>query len=149
MLLFPKEGTHKRECRKFKKEQEKEKDNKEDKSTVAATSNGEVIIVYDDNFVGLTCDNTSWLVDSGACFHVTPRADFTSYTSGEFGYVRLGNEGISKFVGKGNVCLKIGLGCTLVLKDVNHVPDICLNLISTASLMTKSTSTTLVEENGS
>jgi len=40
--------------------------------TVAATSDGEVIIVYDDNFVGVACDNTSWLVDSGAFFHVTP-----------------------------------------------------------------------------
>jgi len=69
-------GHIKRKCRKFKKEQEKEKDNKEDKSTVVATSDGEVIIVYDDNFIGLACDNTSWLVDSGASLHVTPRADF-------------------------------------------------------------------------
>ena len=28
---------------------------------MAATSDGEVIIVYDENFVGLACDNTSWL----------------------------------------------------------------------------------------
>ena len=84
---------------------------------MAATSDGEVIIVYDDNFVGLACDNTSWLVDSGASFNVTPRADFfTSYTSGEFSYVQLENEGISKIVVKGDVCLKIGLGCTLVLR---------------------------------
>ena len=67
-----KKGHIKRESQKFKKEQEKEKDNKEDKSTVAATSDGEVIIAYDDNFVGLTCNNTNWLVDSGASFHVTP-----------------------------------------------------------------------------
>ena len=74
---------------------------------VAATSDGEVIIVYDDNFVGLTCDNTSQFVDSGASFHVTPRADFfTSYTSGKFGYVRMKNEGISKIIGKEDVCLK-------------------------------------------
>ena len=73
---YHKKGYIKRECRKFKKEQEKEKDNKEDKSTVTVITDGEVIIVYDDNFIGLACDNTSWLVDSGASLHVTPRADF-------------------------------------------------------------------------
>jgi len=46
----------------------------------------------------------------------------------------MGNEGISKIVGKGDVCLKTGLGFTLVLKDVRHVPDIHLNLISTGKL---------------
>jgi len=30
--------------------------------------------------------------------------------------------------------LKTGLECTLVLKDVRHVPDIRLNLISTGKL---------------
>jgi len=30
--------------------------------------------------------------------------------------------------------LKIDLGCTLVLKDVRHVPDILLNLIFTGKL---------------
>jgi len=102
---------------------------------MAATSDGEVIIVYDDNFIGLPCDNTSWLVDSGASFYFTPRADFfTSYTSDEFDYVRMGNESISKIVRKGDVHLKTGLECTLVVKDVRHVPDIHLNLISTDKL---------------
>ena len=102
---------------------------------MAATSDGEIIIVYDDNFVGLTCDNTSWLVNSGASSNVISRANFfISYTSGEINYVRIGNEGISKIVEKGNVCLKTGLGCTLVLKDVRHDPDIHLNLISTSKL---------------
>ena len=46
----------------------------------------------------------------------------------------MGNEGISKILRKGDVCLKTGLGCTLVLKDVRHVSDILLNLIFTGKL---------------
>jgi transposase InsO family protein len=75
------------------------------------------------------------VIDSGASFHVTSRADFfTSYNEGDYGVVRMGNEGVSKIVGMGNVCLETSVGCKLVLKDVRHVPDIRLNLISTGKL---------------
>ena len=78
---------------------------------------------------------TNWVIDSGASFHVTSRVDFfTSYTEGDYGCVRMGNEGLSKIIGMGNICLETNLGCKLLLKDVRHVPDIRLNLISTGRL---------------
>ena len=75
------------------------------------------------------------MIDSGVSFHVTSHEDlFTSYTLGDFGHVRMGNEGMSKIVGMRDVCLETNTGCRLVLKDVRHVPDIRLNLISTGKL---------------
>ena len=46
----------------------------------------------------------------------------------------MGNSGVSKIVGIGDVCLETTIGNKLVLKDVRHVPDIRLNLISTGRL---------------
>ena len=46
----------------------------------------------------------------------------------------MGNSGASKIVGIGDICLETGIGNKLVLKDVMHVPDIRLNLISTGRL---------------
>ena len=42
----------------------------------------------------------------------------------------MGNNGLSKIVGVGDVCLKFDTGMDLVLHNVKHVPDIRLNLIS-------------------
>ena len=46
----------------------------------------------------------------------------------------MGNSGVSKIVGIGDVFLETFIGNKLVLKDVRHVLDICLNLISTGRL---------------
>ena len=43
----------------------------------------------------------------------------------------MGNKGASKIVGIGDICLETNAGCKLLLKDVKHLPDIRLNLIST------------------
>ena len=42
----------------------------------------------------------------------------------------MGNSGVSKIVGIGDVCLETSIRNKLVLKDVRRVPDIRLNLIS-------------------
>ncbi|PKI37236.1 hypothetical protein CRG98_042388 [Punica granatum] len=44
----------------------------------------------------------------------------------------MGNGQSCKIVGTGDVCLETELGCKLLLKKVRHVPEIHLNLISTA-----------------
>ncbi|BBG97327.1 hypothetical protein Prudu_006413 [Prunus dulcis] len=59
---------------------------------------------------------------------------FTSYTNGDFGNVRMGNDKLSKIVGRGDISLETNTSCHLVLKDVRHVPDMRLNLISTGLL---------------
>ncbi|PKI43124.1 hypothetical protein CRG98_036503 [Punica granatum] len=73
--------------------------------------------------------------DTSASFHVTPHWDFfSSYTSEDYGYVRMGNGQSCKIVGIGDVYLETELGCKLLLKKVRNVPKICLNLISTGQL---------------
>ena len=46
----------------------------------------------------------------------------------------MGNDGSCKIVGMGNVCLMTSTGCRMVLRDVRHVPNVRLNLISTGRL---------------
>ncbi|KAF7129215.1 hypothetical protein RHSIM_Rhsim10G0143100 [Rhododendron simsii] len=108
-----KKGHMKRECLKlkFKEENRVKHDDKNQENTTAVSSDGELVVVCDENCVNLVSQDTNWVIDSGASFHVTSRADFfTSYNEGDFGCVRIGNE------------------------DVRHVRDIRLNLISTGKL---------------
>jgi len=42
----------------------------------------------------------------------------------------MGNKGKSQVVGMANIHLETSHGCKLVLKNVRHVPDLRLNLIS-------------------
>ena len=53
-----------------------------------------------------------------------------SYVGGNFGKVQMANHGVTKVVDIGNVIKATNTGCKLVLKDVRHVPDILLNIIS-------------------
>ncbi|RVW14266.1 Retrovirus-related Pol polyprotein from transposon TNT 1-94 [Vitis vinifera] len=131
-----KKGHMKRECRKLKfKEQNKEKNSEKKQNDTAVVTDGELMIIRDDVSVNLIGQETDWVIDSGASFHVTSRADFfTSYSQGDFGNVRMGNEDVSKIVGMGDICLETNTGCKLLLRDVRHVPDIRLNLISTGKL---------------
>ena len=43
----------------------------------------------------------------------------------------MGNDSYANIVGICDICVKATTGYTLILKDVIHVPDICLNLIYT------------------
>ncbi|CAH9100553.1 unnamed protein product [Cuscuta europaea] len=80
--------------------------------------------------INIAHDDLSWVVDSGATCHVTSQRDFySSYTPGNFGNVRMGNNGLSKITGIGDICLKFDTGIKLVLHNVKHVPDMRLNLI--------------------
>ncbi|TXG69536.1 hypothetical protein EZV62_004471 [Acer yangbiense] len=92
-------------------------------------------IIREYNYVNITSQDTYWVIDSGASFHVTSRRDlFTSYTDDDYGQVRMGNDHVSKIVGMGEICLEISTNCRLVLKNVRHVPDMRLNLISAGVL---------------
>ncbi|KAL6331686.1 hypothetical protein AAG906_014336 [Vitis piasezkii] len=78
---------------------------------------------------------TIWVIDSGASIHATPWKDFyKSYTSGDFGSVRMSNDGSAKAIGMGDVRLETSNGIVLILKNVKHIPDIRMNLISTGKL---------------
>ena len=53
---------------------------------------------------------------------------------GEYGQVRMKNNDIFKIIGMGGVLLETNIGGKLLLKNVRHVPDVHLNLISTGCL---------------
>ncbi|KAF8391931.1 hypothetical protein HHK36_022271 [Tetracentron sinense] len=76
-----------------------------------------------------------WVLDTAASYHATPNKEFfTSYKAGDFGTVKMGNTSHSKIIGIGDVCIQTSVGCTLTMKDVRHVPDLRLNLISGIAL---------------
>ena len=82
--------------------------------------------------VNLASEESIWVIDSGASFHITPsRECFLTYIAGDHGYVKMGDNGECKIVGIGSVCLTTLTGCRLILREVRHVPYIRLNLIST------------------
>ncbi|EOY21071.1 Uncharacterized protein TCM_012386 [Theobroma cacao] len=73
------------------------------------------------------------VVDSGTCSHVTVRRDFfTSYTSGDYGILRMANNGVSRVTSIKAVCVKTSIGTKLFLNNVKHAPDNYLHLISTS-----------------
>ena len=75
------------------------------------------------------------MIESGASFHITPsRECFSSYITGDYGCVKMGDNGACKIADIGSVCLTTSSGCRLILRDVRHVPDIRLNLISIGRL---------------
>lgn len=117
-------GNIKRYCRQLKrenKEKGKEIQNNDGKNDnrVATTTSGDFFTVYDDDVINFACHETSWVIDSGASTHVTSRQDFfTSYTAGDFGTVKMGNDDLAKIVGIGDVCLEMSNDMKLVLNDV-------------------------------
>ena len=134
-------GHIKKYCFKWKRENKSTngKNNKrgEDNSIncVNATISHDLLVICDDDMINLAHHETSWVVDSGASFHVTSRREFfSSYASGDFGVLKMGNDGISNVVGIGTICLETSTGMKLILKEVRHAPDIRLNLISTGKL---------------
>ncbi|CAJ2654735.1 unnamed protein product [Trifolium pratense] len=136
------EGHIKKYCRLLKRDQLRERDddseNESDKDTSAVAHDSATdvyIICDDDDSINLASHDSTWIIDSGASYHVTPRSDFfSSYTIGDFGTVKMGNEGVCKIVGMGDVWVETSIGCKLQLKNVRHVPDIRLNVISVKAL---------------
>ena len=126
-------GHMRKECRIWKKERNDVK--KENKETNVISTKGDIMIVTDDGCVSLANQDRNWVIDSSASFHVTSHSDFfTSYKTGDFGNVRMGNSGVSKIVDIGDVCIETSIGNKLVPMNVRHVPNIRLNLISTGRL---------------
>ncbi|GJZ27300.1 putative RNA-directed DNA polymerase [Tanacetum coccineum] len=140
-----KKGHTMKFCRQLKKENKKKnynnqknkhkKDDDGDDNTEVNTTTDEFFVCYDYDMVNLANDDSSWILDSGATCHVATRKDYySSYTPGDFGVVRMGNTGLSRIAGIGDICLKFDTGMELVLHNVKHVPDMRLNIISTGLL---------------
>jgi len=98
---------------------------------VTTAASDDLVILHDPNSLNLVSDESMWIIDSGATLHVTVRNEFfTSYTPGDFGVLKMGNDGVSKVIGVGDVCLQPNMGMQLLLRGVKHVLDVRFNLIS-------------------
>ena len=82
------------------------------------------------------CEHVAkWIIDSAASHHVIPtKGLFATYKACDFSVVKMGNSNYSKIVGIGDVCIKTNVGCTLILKDVRHVPDLRMNVLYTLAM---------------
>ena len=77
----------------------------------------------------------TWIVDSGASFHVTPCLEcFTTFDAGSYGKVYLGNNSACNIDGIGTIHLSLDNGQELVLKDVRYVPGIKKSLLSVGQM---------------
>ena len=100
-----------------------------------ATSQEEILFICEQSSVNLANEECTWVIDSGASFHITPsRECFSSYTTDDYGRVKMGYSGARKTIGIGSVCPTTPTGSILTLRDVRHMPDISFNLISTRRL---------------
>ena len=54
--------------------------------------------------------------------------------SRDFGTVKMGNSSYSKIVGIGNMCIETNVGSTVMLKNVQHVLDLRMNVFSTLAM---------------
>ena len=139
-----KKGHIKKHCRLLKRENANETgknkrtgdESTSDRVTVTNAEAEDFLLVYDDEMINFASHSeTNWIVDSGASIHATSKRDlFSSYTPGDFGCVKMGNDGLAKAVGLGDVCLETSNGSMLVLKNVKHIPDIRVNIVSVGKL---------------
>uniref|UniRef100_A0A3Q7IYR6 Retrovirus-related Pol polyprotein from transposon TNT 1-94-like beta-barrel domain-containing protein n=1 Tax=Solanum lycopersicum TaxID=4081 RepID=A0A3Q7IYR6_SOLLC len=106
----------------------------DDKNTAATTSSS-------DDRVSLICatgecchvdsSDIEWLIDTGASYHCVPNKEyFIDYRAGDFGSVKMGNQSSASIVGIGDIRVQTNVGCYLTLRDVRHIPDLRLNLLS-------------------
>ena len=114
----------------------KEKKNEDDTDTDTITiATEDFFVLFDGDVVNLATQQSSWVIDSGASVHATSKREFfASYTPGDFGSVMMDNDGSTNTVGIGDVHLKNRNGSRLILKNVKHIPDIRMNLISICKL---------------
>ncbi|RDX82009.1 hypothetical protein CR513_37250, partial [Mucuna pruriens] len=116
---------------KGKKGKSKKKDDDDDDDRVTTATGDDLVILRDFESVNLVSDESMWIIDSGATLHVTLRKEFfTSYILGDFGVLKMGNDGVTKVIDVGDVCLQTNTGMQLWLRGVKHALDVCFNLIS-------------------
>ena len=132
-----KPGHIKKYCFHLKKEQRKKNDSQkegDDKNNAATTSKSDdevTLICATSECHHVDSSDTEWLVDTGALYHCVPKREyFMNYKAGDFGSVKMGNQSSASIVGLGDIRVKTSVGCMLTLKNVRHIPDLRLNLLS-------------------
>ena len=76
------------------------------------TSEEEILFICEQENANLASEECTWVIDSGASFHITPsREYFSTYIVGDYGYVKMGDNGECKTVRVESVCLMMSIGC--------------------------------------
>jgi hypothetical protein len=122
-----KEWHYKKHCR---SKVDKKKGSEESPSTKEKTSKeegGDVYLASSRTHV----DHEAWLVDSGASFDMTPHREwFYEYERYDGGNVFLGDESITRIIGRGKFKLRLIVGRIRTLLGVMHIPRLAKNFIS-------------------
>ena len=97
-----------RSCFLWKKESKdkkgKQKEKNHDDNRVTTATSDDLVIFHGPNLINLVSDESMWIIDNGATLHVTVRKEFfTSYIPGDFGVLKMGNNGVSKVIGVGQM----------------------------------------------
>ena len=93
---------------------------------VSITTSNDLITIHDENVINLIYDESSWVIDTSASLHVTPRKKyFISYTYGDFGVLKMGNDDSSKIVSIGDICIDNNNGIKLLLKMFGKLQILC------------------------
>lgn len=72
-----------------------------------------------------------WVVDTTTSYFATLVGDlFCRSIVGDFGSLKIGNRSYSKIVGIRDISINTNARCTLILKNMHHISDLWLNLIS-------------------
>ena len=71
-------GNTKKFCRKLKRENKNKEETKKDgnENCLATVTTEDLVIVLDANMINIACDESSWVVDTGAASHVASTKDF-------------------------------------------------------------------------
>jgi len=78
--------------------------------------------------------NAEWVVDSAASYHCVSKKYLSAYKAGNLGSIKMSNSSVANIVGLGDICIQTNLGCTVVLKNVRHILNFRLNLVSMSAL---------------
>ncbi|KAH0687852.1 hypothetical protein KY285_018422 [Solanum tuberosum] len=114
-----KKGHIRRFCKQLKQDLKEGKKEENNGNNVVDVVRDDLLFACDKDVINFVSQDTSWIVDSGATSHVTPRKDlFASYTSVNSDVLNMGNAGEVKVFGVGTVCLKTNSDSTLVLQNV-------------------------------
>ena len=112
---YHKMGHVKKYCFLWKKENKGKQEKKDDGGNDPVSSVSDDLLTVDivdyEYKVNLVSDDEfSWVIDSGASIHVTPKKEFfTSYTPGNFGVLKMSNDDLAKVISVRDVCLKTNM----------------------------------------
>lgn len=105
---------------------------KDKNATTSITTKGNKdVVVIANECIHIGDNMVEWVVDTSASYHLTPiKSCFSTYKVGNFGIVNMGNATCSSIARIGNISIKINIKFQLTLKDVRHLLDLCLKLMS-------------------